>query len=350
MKKTYQIYLLFDPRTPEHIRYVGFTTNSLDYRLFGHVTDRGRTYKAKWIRSLLKINIKPVIQLYKRVTADTWVQEEMAAIAKFKLEGHKLTNGSAGGECGGRWGQSKAITAKRSISLKKWWSDPNNKASRIDDMKNRYNHPESIRLANELQVKRESEGYSEQQRLKFNLNGRLVHRARYLIDPDYRERQKLNRQNFIKNNPDKIAAYNERRRLKNKISRDLNSDSIVAAQNARKNKLHDDRVASGYYESKHKAKLIRYKEYRLNNPDRFKKYNEDRRLAYALDKPNRPVKVHDQTGIPRPKAVVDKMVEGHKAGSELWRQQLANQPIRTREEILAIVHARVAAKAALSGP
>jgi hypothetical protein len=41
-------------------------------------------------------------------------------------------------------------------------------------------------------------------------------------------------------------------------------------------------------------------------------------------------------------------VVAKKAGKELERQQKANQPVRTKEEILAIVHERMA-KAALNG-
>lgn len=62
------IYVLIDPRSLK-VRYIGRTTQSLQKRLNGHInkSKKENNHKSCWIKSLLKINKKPIIKLIKVV-------------------------------------------------------------------------------------------------------------------------------------------------------------------------------------------------------------------------------------------------------------------------------------------
>lgn len=64
--KIVKIYVLFDPRKPEEIRYVGKTVQQLKRRLSTHICDaRNKRYKhhnCNWIQSLLKEGVEPIIE------------------------------------------------------------------------------------------------------------------------------------------------------------------------------------------------------------------------------------------------------------------------------------------------
>ena len=57
------IYTLSDPRT-NIIRYVG-KTNNIKNRLKSHIcqSKKSRTHKDNWVNSLLKLNLKPIIEI-----------------------------------------------------------------------------------------------------------------------------------------------------------------------------------------------------------------------------------------------------------------------------------------------
>lgn len=63
MERLVNIYTLEHPITGE-IKYVGKTIKSLQIRLSEHITD-SKKYNFKnpnWIKSILKLNLKPIIQ------------------------------------------------------------------------------------------------------------------------------------------------------------------------------------------------------------------------------------------------------------------------------------------------
>jgi len=71
------IYGLFDPRTPEIIRYIGRTKN-MKIRLASHLYKKfSWDKKTKWIKSLRSIGLKPCIKLI-----DTVPTEEVKLIEK----------------------------------------------------------------------------------------------------------------------------------------------------------------------------------------------------------------------------------------------------------------------------
>lgn len=88
-----QIYALVDPITCK-IRYIGRTKTSLETRLSQHIHrakyGKAKTHKENWIRSLLKINCKPLIRCLTII--DGWEESyefEVNLIDKYK---DRLTN------------------------------------------------------------------------------------------------------------------------------------------------------------------------------------------------------------------------------------------------------------------
>lgn len=87
------IYALIDPITCR-VRYIGRTSVSMNARLAKHIHDakyfKKKTHKEDWIRSLLKINCKPLIR--KLTEIEGWEESytfEVALIEKYK---ERLTN------------------------------------------------------------------------------------------------------------------------------------------------------------------------------------------------------------------------------------------------------------------
>ncbi len=90
---SWSIYTLSDPITKE-IRYIGVTRNSLNKRLSGHIKDAQRYdyHNSRWIRSLLKNNLKPLIEQLDECDVYNWNDVETYWIAQFKCWGFNLTN------------------------------------------------------------------------------------------------------------------------------------------------------------------------------------------------------------------------------------------------------------------
>ena len=55
------IYALFDPRTPEQIRYIGKTKNKPHKRVNNHINSakKDNSYRANWINGLLQQHVRP---------------------------------------------------------------------------------------------------------------------------------------------------------------------------------------------------------------------------------------------------------------------------------------------------
>lgn len=92
------IYALKDPRDNQ-VRYVGFTTRP-EQRLKRHInhTRQGRqTYCACWIRQLLKLELKPVMDILEYGCGPDWKTREKYHISLWRSIA-KLTNLTDGGE------------------------------------------------------------------------------------------------------------------------------------------------------------------------------------------------------------------------------------------------------------
>lgn len=99
-EKEYKIYTLAHPITDE-IRYIGFTSTELKYRLNGHCHQTNKTPNNKrenWMRNLLAQGLRPKIELLEIVSKENWQEKEIYWIAQFKAWNFRLVNASAGGD------------------------------------------------------------------------------------------------------------------------------------------------------------------------------------------------------------------------------------------------------------
>jgi hypothetical protein len=110
-----KIYKLIDPRNNK-VRYIGITCKPLKERLEQHLRETRtskNTHKLNWLRTLVKLNLKPRIKRIKKVNPENWARWEIFYISKYKKS---LTNTTSGGK--GCYGErvsekiSKALTGK----------------------------------------------------------------------------------------------------------------------------------------------------------------------------------------------------------------------------------------------
>jgi hypothetical protein len=96
------VYVLVDPRT-DAIRYVGYT-NDPERRLRAHMKPsglRGHAHRENWLRSLRAEGVWPdLVVIAQRQTHEDIQEAEREAIARLRVAGHDLTNGTPGGDGG----------------------------------------------------------------------------------------------------------------------------------------------------------------------------------------------------------------------------------------------------------
>lgn len=104
MIKVTRIYVLRDPRNNE-IRYVGKTVAPLKKRLSSHLHDSKtkKSHRGRWIASLTKIDLAPVIEEIEQA-GENWAERERFWIAFYRTSIPNLTN-----ECDGGEGASGAV-------------------------------------------------------------------------------------------------------------------------------------------------------------------------------------------------------------------------------------------------
>lgn len=92
------IYTLSNPITNE-IKYVGFTSLTLDKRLKSHMHDskRRNTHLYCWIRKLKQNNLMPTIELLDVCDMNNWRELECYWIYQLRTWGFNLTNLAEGG-------------------------------------------------------------------------------------------------------------------------------------------------------------------------------------------------------------------------------------------------------------
>jgi len=117
--KIAKVYALIDPRN-SHIRYIGGTVRTLEGRLKEHISKarkepHNNLYSSRWIRSLLKLNLHPIIKLIWVCEGEFYKDEEIFWIAFFRMNGCNLTNLTEGGE--GTLGYKHTEEAKERMSL-----------------------------------------------------------------------------------------------------------------------------------------------------------------------------------------------------------------------------------------
>ena len=111
----YFIYQLIDPNNNE-IRYVGQTIN-IKQRYNRHISDsfRKNTHLYCWIKSLIKDNKKPIIEVIEECDIDCIDIFEKMYISLYKSWGVRLTNLDSGGQK--NRGMSNETKQKISLSL-----------------------------------------------------------------------------------------------------------------------------------------------------------------------------------------------------------------------------------------
>lgn len=111
----YYIYGLLHPETNE-LRYIG-KTKDIKRRYSSHFWPKllkVNTHKNHWIKSLLKINLKPKIKILAETNQFNIDKLEKYYITLYKNKGVKLTNGTPGGD-----GQPLGYKVKHSNKFKK---------------------------------------------------------------------------------------------------------------------------------------------------------------------------------------------------------------------------------------
>jgi len=93
------IYSLNDPDSLS-VRYIGKTMN-LKKRLSSHINEakrcKGRRYVLNWIKSLLDINKKPIINIIEECTQDNWEEKERYWVDHYRKIIPNLCNNADGG-------------------------------------------------------------------------------------------------------------------------------------------------------------------------------------------------------------------------------------------------------------
>ena len=98
MKRIF-IYTLSHPITKE-IRYLG-KTNNLEKRFRKHINESIKStssHKKAWINSLLKLNLKPIIEIIDTTDYNNWKSSEQYWSSQLKSWGFNLTNQTNGGD------------------------------------------------------------------------------------------------------------------------------------------------------------------------------------------------------------------------------------------------------------
>jgi hypothetical protein len=135
------VYGLYDLRTDE-LRYVGYTTKSIEERCYHHIKNsmyQNKTHKTKWINNLLKENLQPIIKPieiielhnFDQLLEKLWYLEDFY-IQKYKNEGIKLTNSKDGGK-GGRFTEEvkKKMSEIQKGEKSAWWGKKHSEETKI---------------------------------------------------------------------------------------------------------------------------------------------------------------------------------------------------------------------------
>lgn len=151
----YKIYKLVDPVSYE-IRYIGLTFNLLKNRLQAHCSERGRSHKISWIKSLQNKNLKPIIEEVESgiTTFELACEREIFWISKHFNDGHPLTNSNTGGNKNKK--MNSEVRIKMSESRKKWLS------------KNKVEISNETRLKISFSAKKRFEDESEKEKLRIS--------------------------------------------------------------------------------------------------------------------------------------------------------------------------------------
>lgn len=114
------VYALIDPRNGA-VRYIGKSHRTAHRRLMRHLSPcylTGNTHKERWLRILLKLNLRPIVRVLENCSSPKELNAaEIRHIARMRSLGAKLTNATKGGD-GGSGPHTEASKAKISRALR----------------------------------------------------------------------------------------------------------------------------------------------------------------------------------------------------------------------------------------
>jgi hypothetical protein len=122
--RKWAVYGLYDPREPDHIRYVGITFRGVNRRCNDHVhTARkgGKTYRDAWVRTLLREDILPDYVVLEEGNGCGWKDREGYWILYFRECGNRMTNLTDGGDGAVGAVHSPELRERRSAILRELW-------------------------------------------------------------------------------------------------------------------------------------------------------------------------------------------------------------------------------------
>ena len=124
-RDTIFVYSLTDPREPAVIRYVGVTANpQRRFRDHCTVSTKQDTYKGRWLLSLIRDDIFPIMDIIETTNENGWVEAEKRWIRHYRALDMPLTNGTEGGvAC---FGLSEDSRSKRRANIKTYWESLSN--------------------------------------------------------------------------------------------------------------------------------------------------------------------------------------------------------------------------------
>jgi len=146
------IYALCEPDT-EHVRYVGKSNNPV-LRLRRHIKnakDGHQFHCPNWIRSVLRLGLKPTLKVLEECTVENWKEREVFWIEHFRNEGFDLTNCKEGGV-----GSNPTLETRLKMRLARLGVSPHNKGSKTpDDVRAKLSLAANARVARDPQFYRD---------------------------------------------------------------------------------------------------------------------------------------------------------------------------------------------------
>jgi hypothetical protein len=170
----YTIYALFDEREPEVIRYVGFSRQP-ESRYQNHLGEARvasvdvKSHRLNWIRKVQREGARVLWRtLAITETADEAATMEIALIERCLLEGHRLVNGTKGGEGVQGFGgvlsieamarrnasqQTPEYKAQRSADSARYWSVGETREQQREAMKTFWASDEGVQVKQQVSKK-----------------------------------------------------------------------------------------------------------------------------------------------------------------------------------------------------
>lgn len=209
MNKTTFIYALKEIGADEY-RYVG-KSNKPKKRLYHHIRNskKLKTYKQKWIQSVLKRSSNIEFVILEEVDVEKWGEREIYWIDRLKNEGYRLSNATEGGDCGPiikgdflSFAEAKNIVQKLNLKNREEWKGycnskdkPNNIPKRPDEV-----YEEWIGLGDWLGTGRIANHKKEF--LLYSDAKKIIHTLNIKTNKEWREFCRNNRPKNIPSNPD----------------------------------------------------------------------------------------------------------------------------------------------------